>query len=43
LSLPDSAQPIQRVDPNAPAAQPANGAPAAPAEPTDKEKSGNER
>ncbi|HEX5047647.1 MAG TPA: lipoprotein [Gammaproteobacteria bacterium] len=39
LSLPDSARPIQRVDPNAAPAQP----PAAPAEPTDEEKNGNER
>jgi predicted small lipoprotein YifL len=41
LSLPPSAQPIQRVDPNA---APANGgAPAAPGQPTDEEKNGNER
>ena len=40
LSLPDSARPIQRVDPNAPSAEPANGAPA---EPTDEEKRENGR
>jgi predicted small lipoprotein YifL len=43
LSLPPSAQPIQRVDPNAAPAQPANGAPVASPERTDEEKTGNER
>jgi predicted small lipoprotein YifL len=43
LSLPDSAQPLKRIDPNAPASQPATGSPTAPAEPTDEEKNGNER
>ena len=43
LSLPGSARPIQRIDPSAPSAEPANGAAAAPGEPTDEEKRENGR
>ncbi len=44
LTLPASAQPIQRVEPNAAPAAPTNGdAAAAPGQPSDEEKTGNER
>jgi predicted small lipoprotein YifL len=43
LSLPESAQPLQRIDPNAPSAEPGNGAAAAPGEAADEQKRENER